>query len=217
MGEKIVVILFDLDGTVIDSTEAILESFHNSFDVHKLAHPSDEEIKRLIGYPLDIMYKELGIEEALVWDIVDTYKLHYRKISREKTFLLEGAKESIILASKHAELGVVTTKTARYSKELLEHFGLMEYFKVLIGREDVQNPKPHAEPINKALESFTSRQDEVWMIGDTRMDIASAQNAGVNHVAVLSGYDNEKQLNELTTLIKKNVLEAVNYIINKQK
>jgi len=211
------VILFDLDGTVIDSTEAILESFHNSFDVHNLKHPSDENIKSLIGHPLDIMYKELGIDEDMVWDIVDTYKLHYRKISRQKTVLLSGAKESIELASTYAQLGVVTTKTAKYSKELLEHFGLMHYFKILIGREDVINPKPHAEPINKALETFTCNKEDVWMIGDTRMDIASAQNACVNHVAVLSGYDNQKQLNELTTLIKQDVLEAVKFIQTKQK
>ena len=98
------IILFDLDGTLIDSTDAILESFHNSFDVHKHKHPSDEEIKALIGYPLDIMYKELGIEESVVWDYVDTYKEHYRVISCEKTHLLECAKEAVKLASEIAAL-----------------------------------------------------------------------------------------------------------------
>ena len=211
------VILFDLDGTLIDSTEAILESFHHSFDVHSLKHPTDEAIKALIGYPLDIMYAQLGIEEANVWTMVDTYKLHYRKIACQKTFLLPSAKASIELASQHAKLGVVTTKTARYSKELLEHFNLMHYFEVLIGREDVIKPKPDAEPINKALESFTCNKSLCWMIGDTRMDIASAQNAGIYHVGVLSGYDNEEELNELTTLIKKDTYEAVKYIITKKK
>jgi phosphoglycolate phosphatase len=154
MGKRIMIILFDLDGTLIDSTDAILESFHNSFDVHKHKHPSDEEIKALIGYPLDIMYKELGIEESVVWDYVDTYKEHYRVISCEKTHLLECAKEAVKLASEIAEIGIVTTKTGKYSQVLMEHFGLMEYFKVLIGREHVENPKPHAEPILNALKSF---------------------------------------------------------------
>ncbi len=53
MGKKLI-ILFDLDGTLIDSTDAILESFHHSFEVHNIRHPKDEEIAALIGYPLDI-------------------------------------------------------------------------------------------------------------------------------------------------------------------
>jgi len=209
---KEVTILFDLDGTLIDSTEAILESFHNSFDFYKYMHPSDEEIKALIGHPLDIMYENLGIEDDKVWDFVGTYKEHYRKISTKKTVLLDYAIEAIREAQKIARLGVVTTKTALYSRELLEHFGVMDAFEVLIGREDVQNPKPHAEPINKAVSIMKSNKCDTWMIGDTRLDIASADNAGVKSVAVLSGYDKREQLLTLTELIEETALDAVRYI-----
>ncbi|MDQ7042401.1 MAG: HAD hydrolase-like protein, partial [Sulfurimonas sp.] len=68
------IILFDLDGTLIDSTEAILEGFHYSFDVHKHSQPSDEEIKALIGYPLDVMYRELGVKSSLISEFVRVYK-----------------------------------------------------------------------------------------------------------------------------------------------
>jgi len=209
---KKITILFDLDGTLIDSTEAILESFHNSYDHYKLAHPSDEAIKALIGHPLDVMYKELGIEECLVWDFVGTYKEHYRMIHRDKTVLLDYAIEAIREAQEFASLGVVTTKTAKYSKELLEHFGVMDAFEVLIGREDVQNPKPHSEPIDKAINIMNSNKSECWMIGDTRLDIASADNAGIKSVAVLSGYDKREQLLTLTELIEETALDAVRYI-----
>jgi len=209
-------ILFDLDGTLIDSTEAILESFHNSYKVYNRQSPSDEDIKALIGHPLDVMYAELGIEEDRVWDFVNTYKEHYRLISRQKTMMLPNAVEAIELASKHFELGIVTTKTGRYSQELLEHFNLMHHFKVLIGREHVQNPKPHAEPILKALEAFTCKKDECWMIGDTRLDMESAKNAGVKSVAVLSGYDNYEQLSTLCDIIKSDALEAVHYLLQSE-
>ena len=68
MGERVkkMIILFGLDGTLIDSTEAILESFHNSFDVFEREHPSDEAIKSLIGHPLDVMYGELGVSKEEV-------------------------------------------------------------------------------------------------------------------------------------------------------
>jgi len=206
------IILFDLDGTVIDSTDAILESFHNSFDVFSREHPCDSDIKALIGYPLDEMYRELGVEEEKIWDFVDTYKEHYRLISTQKTYLLSGAKEAVILASEFAEIGVVTTKTGKYSQVLMEYFGIMKYFKVLIGREHVQNPKPHQEPILKALESFDVGDKEVWMIGDTKLDLISAQNAGINSIGVLSGYDNEKTLKEFTGIIFKDVIEAIKWL-----
>jgi len=205
-------ILFDLDGTLIDSTEAILESFHNSFDLHKHPHPDDQAIKALIGHPLDVMYAELGIEESKVWDFVHTYKEHYRVISTQKTVLLPEAIEAVEEAKKFARLGIVTTKTGKYSRVLMEHFGLMHHFDVLIGREDVQNPKPHAEPINKAIEQMKVLRERCWMIGDTRLDIASANNAGINSIGVLSGYDNLEQLQTLTDFIEENALQAVKYI-----
>ncbi|NPA59305.1 MAG: HAD family hydrolase [Epsilonproteobacteria bacterium] len=206
------IILFDLDGTLIDSTDAIVSTFHHSFDVHNEKHPQDEEIMALIGYPLDVMYKELGIKDEFIWDFVSTYKERYREISTTKTELLKSAKEAIIVASKFAELGIVTTKTGRYSKVLMEHFELMDYFNVLVGREDVQKPKPDAEPILKALESFKHKGKEVWMIGDTKLDLICAKEAGVKSIGVLSGYDTKETLEKYTNVIYGDVLEAINHL-----
>ncbi|MEE8587860.1 MAG: HAD family hydrolase [Sulfurimonadaceae bacterium] len=202
-------ILFDLDGTLIDSTEAILESFHNSFDVHEHPHPEDEAIKALIGHPLDVMYAELGVEETRVWDFVTTYKEYYRVISTQKTVLLPYAREAVEEAAKFARLGIVTTKTGKYSRVLMEHFELMHHFEVLIGREDVENPKPHAEPIEKAMQKMGVTKELCWIIGDTRLDIGSANSAGINSVGVLSGYDNAEQLKTLTDVIENDALQAV--------
>jgi len=212
-GRKInLIILFDLDGTLIDSTEAILESFHNSFAVYNTPAPDDEQIKALIGHPLDVMYKELGVDEEKIWDYVATYKEHYRKIATQKTVLLPNAKEAVEYASTFASLGIVTTKTGKYSQILMEHFGLMNKFDVLIGREHVQHPKPHAEPILKALEWFDTDNKEVWMIGDTQLDLLSAKNAGINSIGVLSGYDTQESLKTFTNMIFCNALEAVKYL-----
>lgn len=209
---KPMIILFDLDGTLIDSTEAILESFHNSFDVYKSKQPSDEAIKALIGHPLDVMYRELGVAEEKVWEYVNTYKEHYRVISTQKTILLENAFEAVTLASEIAEIGIVTTKTGKYSQVLMKHFGLMDKFKVLIGRENVINPKPDAEPILKALEHFDAVNKDVWMIGDTQMDLLSAKNAGVNALAVLCGYGTKSNLEKYTYLLFEDTLEAIKYL-----
>lgn len=206
------IILFDLDGTLIDSTDAIVSTFHYSFDVHNSQHPTDEEIMALIGYPLDIMYAELGVNKDEVWDYVATYKEEYRKISTIKTELLSCATDAVKKASEFATLGIVTTKTGSYSEILMEHFNLMQYFEVLIGREHVQNPKPHAEPILKALESLEISGKEIWMIGDTKLDLISAKNAGVNSIGVMSGYDSEKTLKKFTNIVFSDALEAIDYL-----
>jgi len=205
-------ILFDLDGTLIDSTEAILESFKVAFKTFGGVVPSEEAIKNEIGHTLENMFRTLGIDESKIDEHVHAYKMHYRTIHCEKTVLINGAKEAIEKASKFATLGVVTTKTGQYSRELLEYFGLMHYFGVLIGREDVENPKPHQEPILKALIKLEHDRNRTWMIGDTCMDMDSAKNAEVHAVAVTSGYATHLMLEKCTSTICKNIVEAIDYI-----
>ncbi len=209
------IILFDLDGTLIDSTEAILESFAVAFKHLNDEVPSDEAIKTEIGHPLDVMFTTLGVDATKVWEYVDAYKMHYRQISCAKTVLLDDAKKAVELAHKYATLGVVTTKTAKYSVELLEHMGLMDYFSVLIGREDVQNPKPDPEPIQKALAKLPSDTNNIWMIGDTCMDMLAAKSAKVGSVGVTCGYGTIESLAKCTDNIYQNAYEAVQFIANK--
>jgi len=205
-------ILFDLDGTLIDSTDAILESFGVAFETFGKSVPEDDAIKRLIGYPLDVMFHLLGIDVSQAYDYVAAYKGHYRLISRKKTTLLPLAKEAIKQASKIATLGIVTTKTSRYSEELLEHLGVMHHFKVLIGRENVTHPKPHPEPIQKALLALNADPSQTWMIGDTPMDLMCAQEAGVRGIGVLCGYGTKIDLQKYTSMIVRDSLDAVKFI-----
>lgn len=208
------IILFDLDGTLIDSTDAIVSTFHHSFEKMNFDFKGDDEdIKALIGYPLEIMFMDLGVEEELAWDFVDTYKQRYKTISTQKTILLDNAIEALEIASQFARLSIVTTKTGKYTIPLLEHFGILKYFEIVTGREHVENPKPHPEPILKTLEQMNVKQtSNIWMIGDTHLDILSANSAGVNSVGVLCGYGKEADLKELTNFISKNSLDAVNLI-----
>lgn len=205
-------ILFDLDGTLIDSTDAILEGFKVAYKSFGETPPSDESIKSLIGYPLDVMFEKLGFCGQNVWDYVDAYKKHYRLISKSGTSLLPFAKEAIDEASKFATLGIVTTKTGRYSKELLEHMGIMQYFDTLIGREHVEYPKPHAEPILKAMKELKAQNISTWMVGDTILDLNSAINAKVNSIGVTCGYGEEKELQNYTNYVVSNTYEAIKLI-----
>ena len=209
------IILFDLDGTLIDSTDAIVSTFKHSFEKLDFDFSgNDEDIKNLIGYPLDIMYKSLGVDEDRVWDFVDTYKNRYREISKEQTTLLENAFEAVKLASQIARVSVVTTKTRMYTMPLLDHFNITQFFEIVTGRENVKNPKPHPEPILVTLEqmNYDEKRDSVWMIGDTKLDLIAAREANINSIGVLCGYGTLDELKEYTNIIKNNSLEAINFL-----
>ncbi|WP_418180020.1 HAD family hydrolase [Aliarcobacter lanthieri] len=213
--KKDMIILFDLDGTLIDSTDAITDTFIYSFSQHNFNFKGTiEDIKKQIGYPLDIMFEKLGVSKNKVWDFVDSYKARYKDISVAQTTLLENAFEAVNLASSFAKLGIVTTKTRIYSTPILDNFDITKHFEVIIGREDVENPKPHQEPILKALQSlnYDSSKQQAFMIGDTKLDLISAQNAYINSIGVLCGYSNEDELLKYTNIVKKDSLEAVKYL-----
>ncbi|MFX4233252.1 HAD family hydrolase [Aliarcobacter butzleri] len=209
------IILFDLDGTLIDSTDAIVSTFRFSFKEQGFDfRGSDKNIKDLIGYPLDIMFERLGVSKQKVWDYVDSYKNRYRVISVEQTTLLENAFEAVQLASKIARVSVVTTKTRMYTIPILDNFNITQYFEIITGRENVENPKPHPEPILKTLAqmNYDKNKDEVYMIGDTKLDLICANEAKVNAIGVLCGYSDEEELLKYTNIVKKDALEAIKYI-----
>ena len=205
--DKNKIILFDLDGTLIDSTDAIVSTFYHSFkELNFNFKGNDKTIKSLIGYPLDIMYK--------VWDFVDAYKNRYKIISKEQTTLLKDAYEAIYEASLFARVSVVTTKTRMYTMPLLEHFNIAQFFEIVTGRENVQNPKPHPEPILITLEqmNYDKNKHTVWMIGDTKLDLIAANDANINSIGVLCGYGEESELLKYTNVIKSNAFSAISYI-----
>ena len=215
MNKKEMIILFDLDGTLIDSTDAITSTFLHSFDKHNFDFKgSVKDIIKEIGYPLDIMFENLGVPRSVVWDFVDSYKNRYKDISVAQTTLLENAYEAVNLASSFAKLGVVTTKTRIYSTPILDNFDISKHFGIIIGREDVENPKPHQEPILKALNSLNYNENihNAFMIGDTKLDLLSASNANINSIGLLCGYSNHEELTKYTNIVKKDSLEAVKYL-----
>jgi len=206
-------ILFDLDGTLIDSTEAILDGFRYAYTKFSLPVPPKERILSLIGHPLDFMFAHLGVEGS-VEPFVEAYKERYRVISKNKTTLLPTAKEAIMLAHSFAKLAVVTTKTGLYSRELLDHLGLLEFFEIVIGREDVIHPKPHPEPIIKVLHHLRTPKERAWMVGDTCLDMEAAKRAGIEAVGVSCGYGSKEQLGRCADHVKATPLEAIELIEN---
>ncbi len=205
-------ILFDLDGTLIDSTRPILRGFKTAFGAFDMDIASEEAIKSLIGYPLDIMFEKLGAPNHAIDGLIEAYKGCYRSHFMSETELLNGAQTALEMAFSFADVGVVTTKNSIFSRPLLKHLGVGQYIGVIIGRNDVSNPKPDSEPILKALAALNKTQKNCFMVGDTRLDALAAKAAKCVSVGVSCGYESEASLKEFCDFVEAGPFEAVERI-----
>lgn len=181
------ILLFDLDGTLFDSLEGIYHSFCYACEGDFL--PSIEEVRALIGLPLETMFERIGYTPSEARKRIIPYKNYYRQIYLKETKMFPKVIEALIMAHNFAHLGIITTKTGQYSRAILQHFDVLKFFQVVIGSEDVQHHKPHPEPILKALSFLPiTPKDKVYMIGDTIYDLKAAKNANVNALWVRCGY-----------------------------
>ena len=217
---KNAIVLFDLDGTLVDSTQAIYASFCEAYKSMGKVAPSREEVIKTIGHTLENMFMQNGVLHTEVDEYVRHYRICYRTLMEAGTHLIPHAKEAVIEAYDFAYLGDVTTKRGDFSQILLEKLGVWQYFDGIIGIESVSRPKPDAEPILKMLEHLRVAQrgiaqDRIFMVGDTSLDICAAKNAQIQSVGVLCGFGDRKSLEAQNALICENALEAVRYIAQK--
>ena len=210
------IILFDVDGTLVDSKDAIYTSFSNVFRDNSLPPPPKHKVSSFIGYPLNEMFKIFGVDSNDIDRFCAEYKNYYLRISNQLIKILPNAIASLNLAKSFAILGIVTTKSSRSTRELLSNFGVLDLFSVIIGREDVSSPKPNPEPILKALDSIKdSKYKEAFMVGDTILDLQAALKSNVNGIGVLCGYGSLALLEKYSKWIFNDTLEAVEFIKNR--
>jgi pyrophosphatase PpaX len=176
-------ILFDLDGTLLDTTELIIKSFQHTIDVN-YNRPVDLEIVRAyFGKPLRAALEVLGPGD--VDKLIHTYREFNLQHHDELAKIFAGVAQTIQeLYSAGVLLAVVTSKTHTTAIRGLKLFDMDKYFPVVIGCEQCQNHKPHPEPVQLALAGLGLWAGDCLMVGDSPADILSAQAAGVKTAAV---------------------------------
>lgn len=171
-------LLFDVDGTLIDTIELIIETFHQTFRRLGIPDRPDDEILSWIGKPLFLQVRELHEERA-----EEIYRLYKELYERNRPLLareIPGVAEALRnLHQRGYRLGVVTSKRSSSTVRELGDFGFQGLFEVIITAEVTKNHKPHPEPLEKALEILGVGREEATYIGDSPYDIKSARAAGI--------------------------------------
>jgi len=177
-------LLFDLDGTLIDTNELILQSFLHTFEKYLPDRKfTREDILPFNGPPLIETFSSIDPERA------EEMMAEYRRFNHEKHDELvtefPGVFETIqTLKEKGFKIGVVTTKLRSTVNMGLKLTKLDQFFDVVVTLDDVKNPKPDPEPVFLALQQLDSTPEEAIMIGDNYQDIVSGQNAGTKTAGV---------------------------------
>ena len=181
-------LLFDLDGTLVDSIELIIDSARHAFIGFEGRAPSDEEWRAGIGRPLATAFRQFTGDEAEVERLIGRYR-EYQLANHDRLMRAYDGIVGVIhtFAAAGHPLAVVTSKSDWLAKRALELVGLDADFPVLVGCDSCTNHKPHREPVERALALLNVPREQALFVGDSPHDVESGRAAGVYTVAVTWG------------------------------
>lgn len=201
MGKRYDLIVFDWDGTVMDSTAIISGSIQAACRDVGLPVPSDEAARHVIGLGLDqaLRHAVPDAPEAMYGPLVERYRHHF--LAQDMTIpLFEGARETIVeLYDAGYCLGVATGKSRAGLERVMESTGMKRYFHAT-RTADQTFSKPHPAMLFELMEELAASPERTLMVGDTTHDLLLAHNAGVDALAVGHGAHPPEQLLELQPL-----------------
>lgn len=193
-------VVFDCDGTLVDSQHMIVAAMEQAFASEGLAHPARDKILSIVGLSLPNAVTHLVPvrDEEMIARIAERYKEAFgelRKSPEHREPLFPGAREALdaLMQRPGMRLGIATGKSRRGVAALLEREGLQDYFST-IQTSDTHPSKPHPAMLHEALTEAGVDGDDAVMVGDTTFDIEMALAAGIGAVGVGWGYHDPYQL-----------------------
>ena len=178
-------IIFDVDGTLLDTEIAVLSSLQKLVSEELNKNYSFEELRFALGIPGEVALNKLGITNILEcsekWNVYLKEYFHHVNI-------FDDIKESLVkLNEMGVSIGIVTSKTKEEFLNDFVPFGLSNYFKLVVCADDTEKHKPNPEPLLKFIELSKIDKSETIYIGDTKYDLDCALGAGIDFALALWG------------------------------
>ncbi len=189
------VILFDLDGTLVDTVNDITNALNYALDTHGLKTLSVGEVKYLIGEGINrLIEKVLGEERIHLKDaVVARFLDHYSKHIADNSTVYPYVRETLEKLTSYRK-AVISNKREYLSTELLKKLDILKYFDLIIGSDTTSERKPSPIPVIYALSKFNAEPSEAVMVGDSNYDIEAGRRAGIMTIAVAYGYRERRYL-----------------------
>jgi pyrophosphatase PpaX len=190
-----IAVLFDLDGTLIDTIDLILASAHAAFEGFHGRRPTDAEWIAGIGTPLHTQLMAFSNSEAQAAELTVRYRTFQRQAHDRLTRVFPGTLEVLAtLAAAGHPMGIVTSKSNEMMLRGLAHTGIAPYVRTTIGSDSCTIHKPDPFPVRLALQELGYTEDEAVFVGDSPHDVNAGNSAGVISIAALWGAFTRTQL-----------------------
>jgi len=191
---EIKLIIFDLDGTLVDAYPAITASLNYTLKKLGLMPQDPLVIRRAVGRGdenlLRPFVKKGDLKRALI-----IYRRHHRGALLRRSHLLPKAREVLrYLKSRKYLLAVASNRPSEFSLILLRHLGIAKYFGQILCADKISRRKPHPEILNRIRKRFKLSFDEAVYVGDMCIDVKTAQRAKVRAIAVATGSNTQEEL-----------------------
>ncbi len=187
-------VIFDLDGTLINAYKAIAESFN--FTMARLGFPQQSlsKIKKAVGWGDQALLRPFVKAENLKNALL-IYRKHHRRSLRIYSRLLPGAKNVLkYLKMKKYLLAVASNRPREFSGIALRQLKIYKYFDYILCADQIKRPKPYPDIIQKIMKRLFCINQEALYVGDMVVDIEAGKNASVKTAAVLTGSSSKKEL-----------------------
>ena len=194
-------ILFDLDGTLTDSGEGIINSARLVFEHYHVPVPDLPTLKAFVGPPLILSLKNHGIPEDKLEEAIEVYRGRYRVVGMYENFPYPGIEDLLkSLKALGHKLYVATSKPEYLAVGILEHFGLAQYFDQIRGADANDGNSRKADVIASVLNSLGKGQEAI-MVGDTIFDVEGAKEMNLPVIGVSWGYGKVSEMTAAGALI----------------
>lgn len=185
-------VVFDLDGTLIDSLPDIVWSFRAAFEAEALPAPDEAAVRARIGAPLEEMVAAFVADAGRVGPVCDAYRRIYPRHFTERTRPFPGVREVLgELRRRGWALAVATTKRGEMARRLVEALGLDAHLDHVQGTDDMPH-KPAPDVVLRALAALDA--EGAWMVGDTVSDLQAGRAAGLRTYGVSWGTHDAERL-----------------------
>ena len=208
-------VFFDLDGTLTESTEGICNAAQYALHKFGIEENDRARLESYIGPPLNDSFAGYGLDPEEVKRAVGYFREYYNRQGKFENRVYDGIPEVLsALKAKGKKLVVATSKPEHFANEILEHFGIRQYFDFVAGATVDEKRTHKAEVIEYALQELKiADPDTVLMVGDRKYDVLGAHEKGIACLGVLYGYGSREELEDVKAdRIAENVGDILNRV-----